>query len=70
MKQITLEDWNQEYASHIDSAMPENEEVFFKTKSGDIVKGDYDKLHGFDSAQKDWDINDDAVEWHPVKVDM
>jgi hypothetical protein len=72
MKQITLEEWDQVYAESVNEVLPANdEEVFFKTIAGDIVKGWYiSDSFGFDSCEDNWSIDDDVIEWHPVKVDM
>lgn len=68
MKQIKLDGWNEDYSTNVKHGLPENgESVYFKTESGMIVEGFYDR--GFDSSQEDWDINDDAAFWHPIKVD-
>lgn len=68
MAKIKLSEWNEDYSTDVKHGLPDNgTSVFFKTKSGNEIEGFFDGE--FDSSQENWDINDDAIAWHPIKID-
>jgi hypothetical protein len=64
-KKLKSKGWDENFSTSVKNGLPmKDEKVFFKTFSGNIVKGWFDTE--FDSKQEDWDIQDNPVAWHPI----